>query len=359
MARLVPYLAFALPFALAGQALAEPTGHYDPDRIPPASRVFVEVSKASGAAVTPIERRLVQADGALADLAVALGLTAGSVDEARHGLWKARLDERSTRFGIEAEGFQQEVYAMGDGFQKAFEDATTRAVAALEGEVVPCRAPRRSALGALAGRDEAPTSTCPGTDHSEAIAAAWDADSILAEAIAPLRDPLKTSVTTYEEKAEVLGLGGNAAGTTWVAPVTLASAIPEAMEILDAIDARAEEARGVLRGAQRSLTKDDPLAEDMVKAIRNRARGIRTWTDEKRSMLGRAVFDALERRRKRDGKKGGWKDVGVCVNPEVWNACDGKDVSEDVAQALLKDKKLVSALDDMLIDLAEPETSLD
>jgi len=355
---LAPSLLAAAVALAASPASAEPAGHYDPDRIPPASRVFVDVSKASGGAVTPIERALVQADGALADLELALGLSAGSVDSGKHGVWKARLDERSTRFFAEAEAFQNEVYALGDGFQRAFEEATTRALAAIEGEVVECREPQGSALGALAGKTEPAVSTCPGGDFTKAIAAAWDADAVLSEALAPLREPLATSVTRYEDEAEVLALGSNAAGGTWVSPQELASAIPEAAEILDAIDSRADQARGVLREAKESLQKDDPVAEDIVKAIRNRARGIRAWTDDHRAALGAALVEAIERNRKRAGKKGGWVDVGVCVNPEVWSGCAGTDAVDGVAEALLKDKKLIKALERMLIELSEPETSL-
>ncbi len=357
-----PTLASALAATLllaASVASAEPAGHYDPDKLPAASKVFVEVAKASGGAVDPLEGALVKADGALADLNLALALASGSVDEGKRGVWGARHDERSTRFDHEAESFQREVYALGDSFQRAFEEATARAVDAVEGEVVECREPQGSALGALAGRTEAAEPTCPGKNVTADIAAAWDADPVLAEAIAPLREPMKTTVTAYDEEAEVLGLSGHPAGSTWVSPQELAAAIPEAAEILDAIDTRAAEARGVLSAANKALDRDDPLAEDMVKAIRNRARGIRTWTGERRAALGVAVAEAIERNRKKAGKKAGWVDVGVCVNPEVWGGCAGTNVAEPVAEALLKDKKLAKALERMLIELTEPETSLD
>ena len=342
---------------LASTAAAEPAGHYDPDKIPPASRVFVEISKVSGGAVPPIERALVQADGALAELELALGLSAGSIDPGQHEVWSARLEERSTRFFAEAEGFQNAVYAMGDGFQRAFEDATTRAVAGMEGEYIVCQAPAQSALGALAGKAEPVESSCPGENVTTRIAAAWDADPELATAVAPMREPLGASVTSYDEAQPVLEVNGSA-GTTWVLPQDLAAALPEAAEILDAIDSRADSARGVLRDAKTALKKDDPLAGDIVKAIRNRARGVRAWTEERRAALGTVMVEAIERNRKR-GKKAGWSDVAICVNPEIWAGCAGTNAVDQVTEALLKDKKLVKALERMLIELAEPETALE
>jgi hypothetical protein len=343
---------------LLPSAAAEPTAHYDPDRLPAASQVFVELSKASTSAVAPIERALVQTDGALADLEVALGLVGGSIDPPQHAVWMARLDERSTRFFGEAEAFQEEVYAIGDAFQTAFEAATARALATIEGDVAECREPQTSALGALAGRTESKPSTCPGDDATAEIAAAWDRDAVLADAIAPLREALKTTVTTYDEEVPVLGLGGAEAGRSWVSPPELTAAVPEAVEILDAIESRADEARAVLRQAKDSLAPDDPIAEDLVKAIRARARGIRTWTADRRGELGAALFEAIDRNRKRAGKKGGWADVGVCVNPDIWSGCSGTNATDAVTEALMKDKKLQKALDRMLVELAEPETSL-
>ena len=114
-----------------------------------------------------------------------------------------------------------------------------------------------------------------------------------------------------------------------------------------------------MRDAKASLQRDDPLAEDLVKAIRNRARGVRDWTDARRSSLGATLFAAIDRHRKRAGKKGGWSDVGLCVNPDAWSACAGKNVADPVTEALLKDKKLVKALEAMLVDLTEPDTSLE
>ncbi len=344
---------------LAVPALAAEGGHFDRDRVVGASAAFRSVSQASTAALEPRERALTSTDQALADLDLSLALSRGAVDGAQHDLWRARLDERSTRFGQEFEALQEQLTGMSVGFEQAFEGALGRALDALAtagGRPQDCAAPP-SLLGGLAQPGGASSkSACPGADRSAEIAAAWDRDPELAAALAAIDPSSFQNVTSYDGAEPPLPCGARAR-PMWVHPAALAEQLPEAIELIDAVDRRAAEARTALREARAGIADDAPDLAARRAAIVERARATRIWSEDRKAAAGATLWGALERNRKK-GKKAGWGDASICLNPVGWGGCPGADVTSEVAEALLADKKLARELAAALAALDAPDVSL-
>lgn len=357
MRRLVPLLCL-----LATPALADggTEGHFERDAVVAASEAFRAVSRASLAALEPRERALTRTDQALADLDLSLAVSRGAVDGAQHDLWTARLDERSARFSQEFEALQQQLDSMGVGYETAFEAALSRALDALAAAGTPaqeCEA-KPDLLGGLAqpGGARASGPRCPGPDLSASVAAAWDRDAELKAALEALDPAGFQDVTLYggEEPALVLGSG---AGPMWIHPAALVEAVPEAIEVVDTIDRRADEARGILRSARADIPADAPDLDRRRTEIVERARGIRAWGGDGKAAVGAALWASLERSRKR-GRKAGWSAAGLCLNPAGWAGCPGEDVTSEVAEALLTDKKLRKEMEGLLAGLEAPDVAL-
>lgn len=348
--------------ALAEEAAPEAAGHFDRDAIVSASAVFRGLAERQGKALRPLERDLARTDKALAGLDMALALTEGAIDQAQHELWAARLDERSTRFGSEFGVIQEQLDQRGLAYEQAFEDALQRALAvmAVEGEeVVECTAAAASndpfALTGPGGQSA--EVKCPGADVSAKLAAAWDADAELTMALDAIDGESWAAVTTYVEPQTPLALGGAAAGATWIHPPDLVDSIPEGIELVDATTERTDEGRQQLIAARDGLDPKAADAEAKVEAIRGKARGLREWSEARKTDVGGVLWAAVDKAR-RKGKKAGWSDVGVCLNPPDWGGCEGRDVTEEVSDVLVEDKKLSKALQILLENLGRPDVSL-
>ena len=336
-------------------------GHFDRDRVVAASAAFRSVAGSSQAALGPLERDLMRTDGALAALDLSIQLTrGGGIERAHHELWDARLVERSNRFGSEFGAFQEQLDGLGVGFEDAFEQALQRAIAGLAAEgfepVVECAAKSNDpfALTGPGGQRSAPT--CEGTDLSERISAAWDADEELKAALGAIVGQDWQKVTTYEGSEPPLALAGLDPAGVWLAPSDLVDLLPEAIEVIDDIDRRTQRAREELLGARAGL-EDGPELEAQVDAIRTRARETREWSEARKQAVGAVLWDAVERGRKK-GKKDGWSSVGICMNPEAWGGCAGKDVTRELIDVLLGDRKLAKELAKLRDTLGAPDVSL-
>lgn len=341
---------------LSTPALAGEPGHFDRDEVVAASQAFRGVASASTAALEPRERGLTRTDQALADLDLSLALTRGSLGASHHDLWVARLDERSTRFGQEFETLQGQLTAMSVGFEEAFEAALVRATEGMAADGVPVSecAPKPALLGGIPQPGQASSaSSCPGENRSPQVAKRWDADPELKAALAAIDPAAFQDVTLYEDAQPALALGAGS-GPMWLHPAALVEQLPEAIELIDAVDRRASEGRERLLEARSEIGADDP---DGRKKIVERARGVRGWAEDHKAAVGSTLWSALERLRKK-GKKAGWSSVGVCLNPAGWNGCGGEDVTVEVAEVLLADKKLARELAAALEALDRPDVSL-
>jgi hypothetical protein len=343
-------------------AAAEPTW-YRKDSVTAQSALFRDCSERSRAALHPVETALERTDAALASLDLSLGLLRGSVDERQHDLWRARLDERSSRFGNEFEAVQAQLDDMTAAYEREFEAALQRALAkeGAGGAGKPTECPAKSdpfaSLGPPGTARGGPS--CPGTDVSASLAAAWDADASLRTEIERAADRSWPPITSYGEAADALALSGQgAAGGGWVDPAALARALPEAAELLDDVERRARRAREALQEARTLLSAEDPSAKEKATLIREKARGIREFSDEARQVLGRAIWSAVDRARGK-GKKAGWSEAGACPNPAAWGACRGVDRTAEVRDALLADKRLAKEIQSFMSNLKDPNTSIE
>lgn len=345
--------------ALANQVEPEPAGHYDRDAIVGASTLFRGLAERQGAALRPLERNLGRTDKALAGLDMALALTAGAIDQAHHDLWSAKLAERSTRFGGEFQVIQEQLDERGLAYEQAFEAALQRVLMNMPkgAAMVECSDAAADPFALTGPGGQTAREECPREDVSAKIAAAWDADPALIAALDAIDGESWPAVTTYTEPQATLGLGGAAAGATWIWPPDLVDSIPEGIELVDEITARTDAGRQRLLAARDAL---DPKAEDAeakVEVIRTRARGLREWSEAHKGDVGAALWATVDKAR-RKGKKEGWGDVGICLNPQDWGGCEGRDVTEEVAELLLADKKLSKELAGLLGSLGEPDVSL-
>lgn len=351
MRRLLP---LALIPLLAAPAAADEGAWYDPAAVVKASRTFAAVAGTSQSAFAPLESALKRTDRALADLDLSVALTAGVIDGTQTDLWKARLDRRSGVFGDEFGAIQERLTERSVAFEALFDEALQRAVGQLEPTLGPLRecAPKASLLSgpsSMGGR----AATCVGADASARIASAWDQDAELASALQALQEETWPPVSTYDEPAAPAPLGA-AAGPAWIHPATLAYLVPEANELLDAVDAQAERRRGALRDRKAALDRSQPDLQEQLIAIRDEARGLRAWADKRKAEVGAALWASVDRGRKKAGRKGGWSDAAACLNSEAWGACPGADVTSAVSEALLADKKLLKELDRLRGALSAP-----
>ena len=336
-------------------------GHFDRDAIVGASTVFRGLAERQATALGPLERDLGSTDQALAGLDMALALTGGAIDQARHDLWVAKLAERSTRFGGEFRVVQQQLDTRGIAYEEAFEAALQRAIGAVvaPGETLEeCAAAASNDPFALTGPGgQSAKKECAGPDVSAKLASVWDADAELIAALDAIDGEDWPPVTTYTEPQEPMTLGTTPAGATWIYPPGLVDSIPEGIELIDEITARAGDGRQKLLEARDGLDAKAEGADAKVEAIRARARGLREWSEARKADVGALLWAGVEKSR-RKGKKAGWGDVGVCLNPEAWGGCEGRDVTEEVAELLVADKKLAKELGALLDGLGEPDVSL-
>jgi hypothetical protein len=401
--RLNVCIAAAAMFLVPTAALAEepaPAGHYIESSIPESSSAFRSVSESTSRTFEKVEKTLQEVDGRLAKMALSIGLAGEAVGTDPASLWDAKLDARSDTFSYEFGGIQVRLNQTQEGYEAAFRAALERALAALAAEgtspVVPCTPKRGSALGALAGGGPGgaaagpSTEHCPGPDLSQEIARRWDSDAVLQERLLQIvggelgpiviglnegGEPIEYGgalaaggwprVTTYSEPGAVLPLAGQSpAGATWLHPADLVVSMPELAEALDTIDTLADDARSRLQDVVAALPRDanGQLLQDeehlgRIQAVQNKARGIRSFTDTSRAEVGAALWETLARLRKK-GKKAGWADVGLCLNPAGFGGCEGTDVTDVVAEALAADKKLTARLEALRDDLVVPDVSV-
>ena len=392
---LVPLLPLLLASPLGAEEAALKS-HYIEADVPGKSSAFKSVGGASSRTFEEVESRLKRTDGALAKMDLSLALVAGAVETGAWDLRAARLEARSDTFAYEFKGVQARFDQVGAAYEEAFSGALARAVEALTkeggGPIGPCT-PKRGGLAALGGGGPggaAPDSGCPGTDISAEIARRWDRDAALEarllEIVGGDLGPLVVGVndagepipygsaldglgwplvTGYQEPDAVLPLIGQpSAGPAWLHPADLVVSMPELAEALDRVDALAATARADLSATARALPRDGDgrLAQDAdtvarASAIQARAKAVRQFTDEARASLGREVWEALGKLRKK-GKKEGWDSVGVCVTPPAFGGCTGQDATDLVAAGLGADKKLSATLAQLAERLTAPETAL-
>ncbi len=374
----------------------EARGHYDPTAIPSRSSLFQSIGASSARTFEAVEKALGRTDGALAKSDLSVALARDAVDGAAWSLAKARLDSRSETFAYEFKGTQARFDQVGAAYEDAFMAAVERAITSLQSEkpgaILECVPKPQSALDSLAGGGpgggDSAAPSCPGTDFTDEIARRWDGDDalearlldIVGGELGPLvigtgadGAPMEyggaldsrgwPTVSAYDEPDTTLAISGHG-GASWLHPADLKVSFPELAEALDRIDELATESRATLSEAAATLPRDesgrllqDEPTQARVGAIQTRAKGIRVFTEDARASVGATLWEALNKGRKK-GKKDGWSDVGVCLNPPAFGGCEGADVTDAVGAFLAGDKKLQAALTELHQGLSAPDTSL-
>jgi len=346
---LLAFFALGPPQSAVAQESPGEIGHYDRDRIMSRSELFVGLNSKQLAVVGPLESAMKRMDGALASLDLSVALTEGAIDRAQRDLWKARLDERAGAFSSFFDAFQERFSADGQAYESIFMAALERAVADLTAElggaVVECAGQSASPFS-LTGPGGA-TKACAGEDLSARIAAAWDRDPVLASALDELTSAPWPELPSYESEESALPQTGEKETSPtldgWVSSPRLLRALPEAAELLDAIAQRAESGRRELVAKSRLIDREAEGAEAQLVSIRAAAKELRLQSEADKGALGDLVWQALTRAVKKH-KSLRKKAVGLCMNPSDWGGCSGPDLTTDLRDALLADRKLQKQL---------------
>jgi hypothetical protein len=357
LALLLAIFALGLPQSAFAHESPGAVGHFDRDRIMSRSALFVGLNSKQLALVGPLESAMKRMDGALASLDLSVSLTEGTIDRAQRDLWKARLDERAGGFSSFFDAFQERFSADGQAYGTLFMAALERAVADLAvelgGSIVECAGQSASPFS-LTGPGGA-TKSCAGEDLSARIAAAWDRDPALASALEQLTAAPWPALSSYESEQSALPRKGDE-GTPqtlggWVSPSRLLRDLPEAAELLDAIAQRAESGRRALVGKSRLIDREAEDAEAQLVSIRAAAKELRLQSEADKAALGELVWQAAARAVKKH-KLLRKQTVGVCMNPPDWGGCSGADLTTDLRDALLADRKLQKQLGKQLDGLS-------
>lgn len=291
--------------AVPAAAIAGKKGHYTIDQTIYASEAMTLQDRrmASNNAMLLIDGETV--DKNLIALQLAVSLTRGSVDEEAHGTWEATLVQRRDLLLQEVTSGMLHWLDLLARSREKFMEALPRAVQDIE----------TRDIGVVELCEAAP---CSGPNMSRRVAMSLDDDTVLEGQLDKIAKESWPAITMYRsKKAEALPVGKDAAKGTaginlaHVSPVTLVAAVPEVALALAAAD-RSTEGRPDAR-------------------------------DEARQKIGVELWAAIDRARKK-GRKDGWSDVRVCVNPAGWGGCGRANVTEAVVEVLVDDKKLIEAM---------------
>lgn len=244
-------------------------------------------------------------DRQLVALQLGVSLTRGSVPDALHADWQGKLVERRDRLVKEITAGMLHWLSLLRESQEQFVLALPAAVADVE-----ARGASRLVLC-----DEG---TCEGSNLSRKVAIALDSDPELETALDGIAKAAWPKITPQRsEKSEAMPFGKfkskHAPGVhvPHVSAATLAAAVPEVARALGAADA---------------ATVGKPEARDAA-----------------RQRVGAALFEALDRARKK-GRRAGWFEVQICVNPGAWGGCGRGNVTGEAVDVLIEDSKLTEAM---------------
>lgn len=321
-----PLTSLPLLGALSGLALAalgaasvaagDPAGHYHPNDIAAASKVFATAAEAVGPRYDTAARAL-QRVGRGLELLELGALTLG--DRAPEGLldWMATTRRQATGEHLR---LQRHVDLMGEDYSSEFGEAMQRVLAKQGAGLVECGA---TGIAAMVGGKN-----CPGEDANARIASAIDADPALQAAIASIGAIDWPIVSTPNRTWPVVALTGT---DQWVQVGALLSALfPDRLQ--DHQDDLDRALSAILEDDSRS--KEDQLAAAEVE---------RQKYADALAADGAVIFAAMRDSLEKGAKKGAPAAVGLCANAPALGGCPGEDVTKAVVGFLRDDKKFVKA----------------
>jgi len=301
-----------VPLASAGA----PPGHYHPDDIAGASKVFATAAESVGPRYDAASQQL-QKVGKGLELLELGALTMGSRTPAALSEWMAATRRQATG---EHMRLQRHVDLMGEDYSTEFGAAMARALAAEDPALVECGATGIAAM--VGGKD------CPGEDVNARIAAAIDQDSTLQAAIESINAIEWPAVSKPTKTWTPTPLTGT---EQWVQVGALVRTLfPD----------RLQDHQDDLDRSLAAIFEDDARSrEDKIAAAQTE----RTRYAASLAADGEVLFAALEEALAKAPKKGAPATVGLCANAPSLGGCEGSDVTREVVAFLKNDKKFAKA----------------
>ncbi len=315
-----------MPLLLALTASALAGGFYHPDDVAAASQRFAEAqTQLSG----PLEER----QGAARTLSAALRQYREGLDllgDRAPAEQIRRLQEMETDYLRQFNALQVFADDLIMDFDGAFTSALERALAA-HPDATECQA--RIAVGprvpGMAGRTQ-DNPACEGPNLNEAIGKAIDADAELATALPGIVGRSWPNLGLEPQAVDAVGNGQR-----YVSVRNLM--VAGAADALRAIDRADDDARVAIDAA---LEDGADAAE--LKQLEAQGQQVAADTRAKRSALAAPVLVAAEAALAKWGKTDG--ATAWCAQPRPLGACLGDDVSGELIDRLLADKKVGKAL---------------
>ena len=310
-------LAIICTFSVTTRSSAEaPSGHYHPDDIAGASKVFATAAESVGPRYDTASQQL-QKVGKGLELLELGALTMGSRTPAELSEWMAAARRQATG---EHMRLQRHVDLMGEDYGTEFGAALTRALAAEDPALVECGATGIAAM--VGGKD------CPGKDVNARIASVIDQDTTLQAAISSI-DAIEWPTVSQPSK-------------TWPAsPLTGTEQWVQVGALFRALfPDRLQDHQDDLDRSLAGIFENDELSrEDKISAAKDQRERYATAL----AADGDVLFDALEEALTKGAKKGAPKSVGLCANAPSLGGCEGEDVTRDVLTFLGTDKRFTKA----------------
>ncbi len=297
-------------------ALAEPSGHYHPNDIAGASKVFAAAAESVGPRYDEAAQKL-QKVGKGLELLELGALTMGDRTPAELTDWMNATRRQATG---EHMRLQHHVDLMGEDYSTEFGAALERALKAEDPNLVECGA---SGIAAMVGGKN-----CPGKDVNARIAAKIDQDKQLQAAIASIDGIEWPAVTVASRTWAPVPLTGS---ESWVQVGALVRTLmPDRLQ--DHQDNLDRALSKILEDESRS--KEDRLADAKVE-----------WKKYADALAadGQVLFTAMQEALEKGAKKGAPTSVGLCANAPTLGGCEGTDVTRDVVDFLRNDKKFQKA----------------
>jgi len=292
------------------------TGHYHPDDIAAASKVFANAAQSVGPRYATAAQSLKKVSAGLAYLEIG-ALTMGSRSPEGLDAWMAEVRRQATGEFIR---LQRHVDLMGEDYGTEFGAAMARVLAKEDKGLVECGA---TGIAAMVGGKN-----CPSDDVNARIAAAIDKDAVLKKAVASIDAIPWPEVSEPSRTWPVVPLLGS---SNWVqAGALLKKLFPARLQKhQDDLD------RG-LADLEEAIAAGD--ADALETAKRHRA-SYEAALAADGDILFAAMAEALEK----GAKKGAPTDVGLCANAPSIGGCEGTDVTREVLRFLSEDKRFIKA----------------
>lgn len=300
-------------------------GHWHPSDLAPLSQQFLRLNEGALGPFEDRSRKSSQMATALDNYRSALDILGplASDDE------RQRLSDLKTQFGRDQAKVEAFANTLVMDVDETFLSAVERALSKMEGEVQKCakEIPAGTQVPGLRPRME-PNPDCTGADLNPALAKLLDEDP---ELLASVDDILSLKWPDVSIPTEPQAAVGTPADWSLVWPLFL-KGTPRALRAISDAD---ESARLPFQAA----LENDPSEEEMQRLL-GEAQTLDTETSARRAELAAPILAAANKSLDKASQPVAW-----CANPKLLGGCTGNDVTSDIVNWLLEDKKVAKALD--------------